>query len=166
MDQSLKLEHQICFQLYTASKELTRLYRPILAPLNLTYSQYLVMLVLWEEDGIDLRQLGSRLTLDSGTLSPLVKRLIQIGYVEKSRATDDERKIVVRLTEDGSALGVAGCSLTDEGETRFGVVGSLFVAGFTSFTAMAAGAGCATVAASCRQCASSSASTSSTLLPS
>lgn len=104
MDQSLKLEHQICFQLYTASKELTRLYRPILAPLNLTYSQYLVMLVLWEEDGIDLRQLGSRLTLDSGTLSPLVKRLIQIGYVEKSRATDDERKIVVRLTESGSAL--------------------------------------------------------------
>ncbi|WP_214702520.1 MULTISPECIES: MarR family transcriptional regulator [unclassified Exiguobacterium] len=104
MEQSLKLENQICFQLYTASKELTRLYRPILAPLNLTYSQYLVMLVLWEEDGIDLRQLGERLTLDSGTLSPLVKRLIQIGYVEKSRAMYDERKIVVRLTATGSAL--------------------------------------------------------------
>ena len=104
MKSSLTLEHQICFQLYTASKELTRLYRPILEPLNLTYSQYLVMLVLWEEDGIDLRQLGTRLTLDSGTLSPLVKRLMQIGYVEKTRATSDERRVVLDLTEAGRAL--------------------------------------------------------------
>ena len=104
MKSSLTLEHQICFQLYTASKELTRLYRPILEPLNLTYSQYLVMLVLWEEDGIDLRQLGTRLTLDSGTLSPLVKRLMQIGYVEKTRATSDERRVVLDLTEVGRAL--------------------------------------------------------------
>jgi len=104
MKSSLTLEHQICFQLYTASKELTRLYRPILEPLNLTYSQYLVMLVLWEEDGIDLRQLGTRLTLDSGTLSPLVKRLMQIGYVEKTRDTSDERRVVLDLTEAGRAL--------------------------------------------------------------
>lgn len=104
MKSSLTLEHQICFQLYTASKELTRLYRPILEPLNLTYSQYLVMLVLWEEDGIDLRQLGTRLTLDSGTLSPLVKRLMQIGYVEKTRDTSDERRVVLALTEAGRAL--------------------------------------------------------------
>jgi len=104
MKSSLTLEHQICFQLYTASKELTRLYRPILAPLNLTYSQYLVMLVLWEEDGIDMKQLGERLTLDSGTLSPLVKRLMQIGYVEKVRAQDDERRIVLTLTDSGRAL--------------------------------------------------------------
>lgn len=104
MKSSLTLEHQICFQLYTASKELTRLYRPILAPLNLTYSQYLVMLVLWEEEGIDLKQVGERLTLDSGTLSPLVKRLMQIGYVEKVRAQDDERRIVLTLTESGRAL--------------------------------------------------------------
>lgn len=104
MKNSLTLEHQICFQLYTASKELTRLYRPILAPLNLTYSQYLVMLVLWEEEGIDLKQVGERLTLDSGTLSPLVKRLMQIGYVEKVRAQDDERRIVLTLTDSGRAL--------------------------------------------------------------
>ncbi|MCT4783306.1 MULTISPECIES: MarR family winged helix-turn-helix transcriptional regulator [Exiguobacterium] len=104
MKSSLTLEHQICFQLYTASKELTRLYRPILAPLNLTYSQYLVMLVLWEEEGIDLKQVGERLTLDSGTLSPLVKRLMQIGYVEKVRAQDDERRIVLTLTDSGRAL--------------------------------------------------------------
>lgn len=104
MKSSLKLEQQICFQLYTSSKELTRLYRPILEPLNLTYSQYLVMLVLWEEDGIDLRQLGARLTLDSGTLSPLVKRLIQIGYVEKSRAKEDERRIILTLTPTGRTL--------------------------------------------------------------
>lgn len=104
MKSSLTLEHQICFQLYTASKELTRLYRPILAPLNLTYSQYLVMLVLWEEDRIDMKQLGERLTLDSGTLSPLVKRLIQIGYVEKGRAIDDERRVLLSLTPAGSAL--------------------------------------------------------------
>lgn len=104
MKSSLTLEHQICFQLYTASKELTRLYRPILAPLNLTYSQYLVMLVLWEEDRIDMKQLGERLTLDSGTLSPLVKRLIQIGYVEKGRVIDDERRVLLSLTPAGSAL--------------------------------------------------------------
>ncbi|MFK3985802.1 MarR family winged helix-turn-helix transcriptional regulator [Exiguobacterium mexicanum] len=104
MKSSLTLEQQICFQLYTASKELTRLYRPILAPLNLTYSQYLVMLVLWEEDGIDMKQLGDRLTLDSGTLSPLVKRLMQLDYVEKIRATDDERRVVLSLTPVGSAL--------------------------------------------------------------
>lgn len=104
MKSSLTLEHQICFQLYTASKELTRLYRPILAPLNLTYSQYLIMLVLWEEEGIDLKQVGERLTLDSGTLSPLVKRLMQIGYVEKVRAQDDERRIVLTLTDSGRAL--------------------------------------------------------------
>lgn len=104
MKSSLTLEHQICFQLYTASKELTRLYRPILAPLNLTYSQYLVMLVLWEEDRIDMKQLGERLTLDSGTLSPLVKRLIQIGYVEKGRAIDDERRVSLSLTPAGNAL--------------------------------------------------------------
>ncbi|TCI43415.1 MarR family transcriptional regulator [Exiguobacterium sp. SH3S2] len=104
MKSSLTLEHQICFQLYTASKELTRLYRPILAPLKLTYSQYLVMLVLWEEDHIDLKQLGERLTLDSGTLSPLIKRLTQLGYVEKVRATEDERRVLVSLTASGSAL--------------------------------------------------------------
>ncbi|KGI84802.1 MarR family transcriptional regulator [Exiguobacterium mexicanum] len=104
MKSSLTLEHQICFQLYTASKELTRLYRPILAPLKLTYSQYLVMLVLWEEDNIDMKQLGDRLTLDSGTLSPLVKRLIQLDYVEKVRATDDERRVLLSLTPFGSAL--------------------------------------------------------------
>ncbi|STO08816.1 MarR family winged helix-turn-helix transcriptional regulator [Exiguobacterium aurantiacum] len=104
MKSSLTLEHQICFQLYTASKELTRLYRPILSPLNLTYSQYLVMLVLWEEDGIDMKQLGERLTLDSGTLSPLVKRLMQIDYVEKVRATDDERRVLLTLTESGRTL--------------------------------------------------------------
>lgn len=104
MKSSLTLEHQICFQLYTASKELTRLYRPILAPLNLTYSQYLVMLVLWEEDHMDLKQLGERLTLDSGTLSPLVKRLIHLGYVEKVRAQEDERRVLVSLTEAGDAL--------------------------------------------------------------
>lgn len=104
MKSSLTLEHQICFQLYTASKELTRLYRPILAPLKLTYSQYLVMLVLWEEDHIDLKQLGERLTLDSGTLSPLIKRLTQLGYVEKVRATEDERRVLLSLTAPGSAL--------------------------------------------------------------
>ena len=104
MKSSLKLEQQICFQLYTSSKELTRLYRPILEPLNLTYSQYLVMLVLWEGDGIDMRQLGTRLTLDSGTLSPLVNRLIQIGYVEKSRAKEDERRIILTLTPTGHTL--------------------------------------------------------------
>ncbi|XKG90983.1 MarR family transcriptional regulator [Exiguobacterium aurantiacum] len=75
-----------------------------MAPLNLTYSQYLVMLVLWEEDNIDLKQLGERLTLDSGTLSPLVKRLMQLDYVEKVRATDDERRVLLSLTPSGSAL--------------------------------------------------------------
>jgi DNA-binding MarR family transcriptional regulator len=100
----LKLDHQLCFALYSASLAMTKFYKPLLAPLNLTYPQYLVMLVLWEGDGITVSQLGERLALDSGTLTPLLKRLEVQGLVRRLRDTADERRVLLQLTPAGSAL--------------------------------------------------------------
>ncbi|KIL42779.1 MarR family transcriptional regulator [Jeotgalibacillus alimentarius] len=100
----LHLSNQLCFPFYAISKEIIKRYRPFLAPLNLTYPQYLVMLVLWEEDFVTLKSIGGRLQLDSGTLTPLVKKLIQSGYIEKARNPEDERQLVIRLTERGRSL--------------------------------------------------------------
>lgn len=100
----LRLDEQLCFAVYTASRALTRAYAPLLGPLGLTYPQYLTLLVLWEEDGPPVKRLGERLALDSGTLTPLLKRLEQQGYVERRRSTDDERIVNVFLTSSGKAL--------------------------------------------------------------
>lgn len=100
----LALESQLCFALYSSQKTLTAAYRDLLAPLGLTYPQYLVMLALWEHDGVTVSRLGERLGLDSGTLSPLLKRLEAAGRVERQRASDDERLVRVHLTEAGRAL--------------------------------------------------------------
>jgi len=100
----LQLEDQLCFALYNASRALTRAYAPLLAPLGVTYPQYLVLLVLWERDGLPVKELGERLTLDSGTLTPLFKRLEQQGLVERRRGEDDERLVRIHLTPDGRAL--------------------------------------------------------------
>ncbi|WP_227395000.1 MarR family winged helix-turn-helix transcriptional regulator [Jeotgalibacillus aurantiacus] len=100
----LHLSNQLCFPFYSISKEIIKRYQPYLAPLNLTYPQYLVMLVLWEADHVPLSKIGKRLQLDSGTLTPVVKKLIVNGYVEKSRNPDDERQLVIKLTEKGHAL--------------------------------------------------------------
>ena len=112
----LALDHQLCFALYAASLAMTKAYKPLLAPLDLTYPQYLVMLVLWEMDaeldadgappaeGITVSQLGDRLTLDSGTLTPLLKRLEGQGRLQRQRDAADERRVRLRLTAAGRAL--------------------------------------------------------------
>ncbi|MBC7978634.1 MAG: MarR family transcriptional regulator [Myxococcales bacterium] len=100
----LHLDDQLCFALYHASRALTRAYAPLLEPLGLTYPQYLALLVLWERDGVAVKALGERLALDSGTLTPLLKRLEQQGLVERKRAEDDERVVRIYLTPAGRAL--------------------------------------------------------------
>jgi DNA-binding MarR family transcriptional regulator len=100
----LALDHQLCFALYSSSLAMTKLYKPLLEPLQLTYPQYLVMLVLWERDGVTVSDLGQRLTLDSGTLTPLLKRLQTRGLLARQRDADDERRVLVKLTAAGRAL--------------------------------------------------------------
>ncbi|MET8446938.1 MarR family transcriptional regulator [Streptomyces sp. NPDC005209] len=100
----LRLDHQICFSLHAASRAFNGVYRVVLKDLGLTYPQYLVMLVLWEHGGQPVKKLGEHLRLDSGTLSPLVKRLEAAGLVRRERSTRDERSVDVRLTEEGAAL--------------------------------------------------------------
>jgi DNA-binding MarR family transcriptional regulator len=103
-DTMLELDRQLCFALYRASRALIRAYGPLLEPLGLTYPQYLVFLKLWERDGIAVNELGGCLALDSGTLTPLLKRLEQRGLVERRRDQDDERVVKIFLTADGRAL--------------------------------------------------------------
>lgn len=100
----IKLENQICFSLYAASREVIKLYKPILERHNLTYTQYLVMLVLWEEQSITVKDMGIRLHLDSGTLTPLLKKLEIRGLITRHRSEDDDRCVIVGLAEDGLKL--------------------------------------------------------------
>jgi DNA-binding MarR family transcriptional regulator len=100
----LALDRQLCFSLYSAQLAMTKVYRRLLAGLGLTYPQYLVMLVLWEADGITVSQIGERLFLDSATLTPLLKRLEAAGLLQRQRATQDERQVVISLTAGGRAL--------------------------------------------------------------
>jgi DNA-binding MarR family transcriptional regulator len=100
----LLLDQQLCFALYSASRAVTRAYAPLLAPLGLTYPQYLVLLVLWERDGLAVNRLGERLALDSGTLTPLLKRLERQRLVERRRGPADERVVRIHLTAAGRAL--------------------------------------------------------------
>ena len=99
-----RLDHQLCFALYSSSLLMTKLYKPVLAPLGLTYPQYLVLLVLWETDRVMVSELGERLFLDSGTLTPLLKRMETAGLLTRTRAVDDERRVIVGLTAAGRAL--------------------------------------------------------------
>ena len=101
---SLRLDDQLCFGLYAASRAVTSLYRAVLADLDLTYPQYLVMLALWEQDDRLVKELGAELNLDSGTLSPLLKRLESAGMVKRTRQADDERAVRVSLSDAGKAL--------------------------------------------------------------
>ena len=120
-----RLDNQLCFALYSSSLVMTKLYRPVLAALGLTYPQYLALLVLWESDAIGVGELGERLYLDSGTLTPLLKRMEAAGLLVRARAAEDERRVIVTLTAAGLALrrkaeGVplqvacaTGCKLTE-----------------------------------------------------
>ena len=101
---TMSLDRHLCFALYSASRAMTAAYRPILSELNLTYPQYLVLLVLWEDERVTVGKLGERLQLDSGTLSPLLKRLEANGFVRRERSSDDERLVDVTLTPAGRRL--------------------------------------------------------------
>ncbi|MCV7416205.1 MarR family winged helix-turn-helix transcriptional regulator [Mycolicibacterium litorale] len=101
---TLRLDQHLCFALYSATRAMTAAYRPVLTELNLTYPQYLVLLVLWEEGPVTVGRLGERLHLDSGTLSPLLKRLEANGFVVRRRSRTDERQVEIDLTDDGRAL--------------------------------------------------------------
>ena len=101
---ALRLDHQLCFALYSASLAMTKLYKPLLDAIGLTYPQYLAMLVLWEQDGPTVSELGERLNLDSGTLTPLLKRLEAAGLVQRQRDPQDERRVRIALTSTGQAL--------------------------------------------------------------
>ena len=100
----MKLSNQLCFPLYAAARKVTALYTPFLTELNLTYTQYLVLLVLWEQDGIPVSEICRRLHLDNGTVSPLLKKLEKEGLLEKSRSPEDERVVLITLTDTGRAL--------------------------------------------------------------
>ena len=102
--EAMKLENQLCFPLYAAARRVTALYTPHLKPLGLTYTQYIVMLVLWERDGLTVGEICEKLMLDSGTLSPLLKKLEGEGMLERRRSQYDDRVVVINLTEKGKAL--------------------------------------------------------------
>ena len=101
---ALKLENQICFPLYACSKEVVKAYKPYLDELDLTYTQYITMMVMWEHKELRIKEVGTCLYLDSATLTPVMKKLEQKGYVERRRSTKDERDLIVTITESGEAL--------------------------------------------------------------
>lgn len=103
-DQALRLDNQVCFALYSASHAMSKAYKPHLDALGLTYPQYVAMLVLWERDGLTVTEISERLYLDSGTLTPLLKRLEAAGYISRLRDTADERRVLVQLTAAGRKL--------------------------------------------------------------
>ena len=116
--EAMKLGNQICFPLYAAARSVTNAYTPWLKPLGLTYTQYIVFLVLWEKDGVTVGELCDKLMLDNGTLSPLLKKMQTLGYIERKRKPDDDRVVVISLTRSGRELqekakdvplNVAGC---------------------------------------------------------
>lgn len=136
----MRLEHQLCFAVYSAAHAFTRFYKPLLARLGVTYPQYLVLLTLWEADGLSVSAIGDRLLLDSGTLTPVLKRLEAAGLISRTRAKADERQLVVSLTEKGRGLkkvaegfpaqilGASECSAAELGaltRTLFGLRKSL-----------------------------------------
>ena len=104
IDETMKLDSQLCFPLYAASRKIVNLYTPYLKPLGLTYTQYIMFLVLWEEDGIAVGDLCRRLRLDTGTVTPMLKNTEKQGLITRTRSAEDERMVVINLTEEGKAL--------------------------------------------------------------
>ncbi len=102
--ESLKLGNQLCFPLYACSKEIIRRYKPYLDDIDLTYTQYITMMVLWEKKTVNVKTLGESLYLDSGTLTPVLKKLESKGYIKRERSNEDERNLVVSITDEGYAL--------------------------------------------------------------
>ena len=103
-DEALKLKNQLCFPLYAVSRTVISAYTPYLKPLGLTYTQYITLMVLWEEDGLAVGELGARLHLDNGTLTPMLKKMETAGLITRRRRQEDERSVAIRLTDTGRAL--------------------------------------------------------------
>lgn len=103
-DDTLKLSNQLCFPLYASGKEITRKYKPFLDKLDITYTQYIVLMVLWENDHLSVKEIGERLYLDSGTLTPLLNKLISKGYIKKEVQPHDNRELIISLTKEGLKL--------------------------------------------------------------
>jgi MarR family transcriptional regulator, organic hydroperoxide resistance regulator len=120
-DSRLTLDRQVCFALYSASRAFTSLYRPLLDELGLTYPQYLVLLVLWERESVTVKELGTALRLDSGTLSPLLKRLEAHGLITRRRSAADERSVAIALTVAGRDLQTRARSIPDRMVTATGL---------------------------------------------
>lgn len=116
LNEMLKIENQICFPLYACSREVIKLYKPYLDELDLTYTQYVTMMVLWEEKAVNVKELGKRLYLDSGTLTPLLKKLEGKGLLNRRRSLEDERNLVITLTEAGLALKERARNIPDQME--------------------------------------------------
>lgn len=114
MKDPLLLENQLCFSLYAAAKEVVRCYRPFLDPLGLTYTQYIAMMALWEHKVLTINQLGKLLYLDSGTLTPMLKKMEQAGLLVRRRSETDERSVVINLTPKGEALREQAVNIPDE----------------------------------------------------
>ncbi len=112
--EALKLKHQLCFPLYALSRAVTNYYRPLLEELDLTYPQYLVLLLLWEHETLTVKALGEQLMLDSGTLTPLLKRLEQKGLVTRERSKEDERTVIIALTTQGVAMEKAARAIPEQ----------------------------------------------------
>jgi DNA-binding MarR family transcriptional regulator len=120
-EEEKRLERQLCFAVYATAHAFTRAYKPILDKVGLTYPQYLVMLVLWEKAELPVKTIGEQLDLDSGTLSPLLKRLEQNGLIKRTRDSRDERQVIVTLTPKGRSMAIgqaAGCTLDEMAEIR------------------------------------------------
>lgn len=111
---TLKLENQLCFPLYAASREVIKHYHPYLTQLGLTYTQYIAMMVLWADRRISVKELGRKLFLDSGTLTPVLKSLEEKGYVNRRRSSEDERMLIVEITESGEALKERAVSIPEK----------------------------------------------------
>ncbi len=123
----LKIENQLCFPLYAASKEIVRRYKPLLDRIDLTYTQYIAMMVLWDKKELNVKELGKCLYLDSGTLTPLLKKLESKGFVKRHRSESDERNLIITITDEGMALReealkvpeeMGGCVKLEQGETE------------------------------------------------
>ncbi len=110
----LKLENQLCFPLYACSKEIIRKYKPFLDPLGLTYTQYIALMALWEEDNLTVKSLGEKLYLDSGTLTPLLKKMESQNLIKRTRSSSDERNVYIKLTEDGQRLKDTAAVIPDQ----------------------------------------------------
>lgn len=112
--EQLKLENQLCFPVYAASRLITREYQPLLDKLGITYPQYLVLMILWETDGVNVNDIAKKLILNTNTITPLLKRMEQMGIITRERSGSDERKVIIRLTDKGKEMRIIAASIPEE----------------------------------------------------